>query len=113
MYQLFAVELKATKDYVEEVLRKGKIRPSKSPHVAPLFFFKEKNKPLRGVVDYRALNRIAKRNNPLLPRSDEIFDMLGDAKVFSKMDLKTIFHQIRVRSEDIENTAFNTKYGQF
>ena len=74
---------------------------------------KDKDKPLRGVVDYRALNRITKRNNAPLPRSDEMFDLLGEAKVFSKMDLKTGFHQIRVRDKDIEKTAFNTKYGQF
>jgi hypothetical protein len=68
---------------------------------------------LRGVVDYRALNRIKKRNNTPLPRSDEMFDRLGGAVVFSKLDLKTGFHQIQLRPEDIEKTAFNTKYGQF
>ena len=113
LYQLSPIELKAMKDYVEDLLKKGKIRPSKSPYGAPLFFIKEKDKPLRGVVDYRALNRITKRNNTPLPRSDEMFDILGEARVFSKMDLKTGFHQIRVKPEDIEKTAFNTKYGQF
>ena len=113
LYQLSPVELKAMKEYVQELLDKGKIRPSKSPYGAPLFFVKEEGKPLRGVVDYRALNRITKRNNAPLPRSDEMFDMLGEATVFSKMDLKTGFHQIRVRPEHIEKTAFNTKYGQF
>ena len=113
LYQLSPVELKATKEYVEDLLKKGKIRPSKSPYGAPLFFVKEKDKPLRGVVDYRGLNRITKRNNSPLPRSDEMFDLLGEAKFFSKMDLKTGFHQIRVKPEDIEKTAFNTKYGQF
>lgn len=113
LYQLSPVELKATKDYVESLIKKGKIRPSKSPYGAPLFFVKDKDKPLRGVVDYRALNRITKRNNAPLPRSDEMFDLLGEATVFSKMDLKTGFHQIRVKPTDIEKTAFNTKYGQF
>lgn len=113
MYQLSPVELKAMKDYVGELLDKGKIRPSKSPYGAPLFFVKEKDKPLRAVVDYRGLNRITKKNNAPLPRSDEMFDMFGDAAVFSKMDLKTGFHQIRVKPEDVEKTAFNTKYGQF
>ncbi len=64
-------------------------------------------------MDYRALNRITKRNNALIRRSDEMFDMHGNAKVFSKMDLKTGFHQIRVRPEDIEKTAFNTRYGRY
>ena len=113
LYQLSPTELKAMKDYVQDLLNSGKIRPSKSPYGAPLFFVKEKDKPLRGVVDYRALNRITKKNCTPLPRSDEMFDMLGEANVFSKMDLKTGFHQIRVKKEDIEKTAFNTKYGQF
>ena len=112
LFQLSPAELKAAKEYVEGLLKKGKIRPSKSPYGAPLFFVKEKDK-LRGVVDYRALNRITKRNNAPLPRSDEMFDRLGGAKYFSKLDLKTGFHQIRVKPEDIEKTAFNTKYGQF
>ena len=64
-------------------------------------------------MDYRALNLITKKNNAPLPRSDEMFDLLCEAKVFSKMDLKTGFHQIRVKPEDIEMTAFNTKHGQF
>ena len=101
------------KEYVEDLLQKGKIRPSKSHYGSPLFFVKEGDKPLRGVVDYRGLNRITKRNNALLPRSDEMFDRLGDSRVFSRMDLKTGFHQIRVKPEHIEKTAFNTKYGQF
>ena len=78
-----------------------------------MFFVKDKNKPLRGVVDYQALNPITKRNNAPLPRSPEMSDRLGGARFFSKLDMKTGFHQIRVRHEDIEKTAFNTKYGQF
>ena len=74
---------------------------------------KNNDNPLRGVVDYRALNRITKRNNAPLPRSDEVFDRLGGATVFSKLNLKTKFYQIRVRRDDIEKTAFITKYGQF
>ena len=113
LYQLSPMELKANKEYVEGLLRKGKISPRKLPYEAPMFFVKNKNEPLRGVVDYRALNRIMKRNNSPLPRSDEIFDLIGEAEVFSRIDLKTGFHQIRVREKYIEKTAFNTKYGQF
>ena len=113
LYQLSPVELSAMKDYVQKLLDTGKIRPSKSPYGAPLFFVKEKGKELRGVVDYRGLNRITKRNNAPIPRSDEMFDTLGEARVFSRMDMKTGFHQIRVKARDIEKTAFNTKYGQF
>ena len=112
LYQLSPAELKACKEYVEDLLKKGKIRRSRSPYDAPLFFVKEDDK-LRGVVDYRALNRITKKNNAPIPRSDEMFDRIGGARVFSRLDLKTGFHQIRMRAEDIEKTAFNTKYGQF
>ena len=112
LYQLSPAELVAVKDYVEDLLKKGKIRRSKSPYGAPLFFVKEEDK-LRGVVDYRALNRITKKNNAPIPRSDEMFDRLEGAKVFSRLDMKTGFHQIRMKSDDIEKTAFNTKYGQF
>ncbi len=64
-------------------------------------------------MDYRALNRVTKRNISPLPRCDEMFDSLGNARIFSKLDLKTGFHQIRVKEKDVEKTAFNTKYGQF
>lgn len=68
---------------------------------------------LRDVVDYRALNRITKKNNSQLPQTDEMFDHLGKAKVFSNMDLKTGFHQISVKLKGIKKTLFNTRYGQF
>ena len=112
LYQLSPAELVAVREYVIDLLRKGKIRRSKSPYGASLFFVKNKGS-LRAVVDYRALNRLTKRNHSPLPRTDEMFDRLGEAQVFSKLDLKTGFHQILVRPEDVEKTAFNTKYGQF
>lgn len=104
LYQLSPAELVAVKDYTVDLMRKGKIRRSKSPYGASLFFVKEKGK-LRAVVDYRALNRMTKRNNTPLPRPDEMFDRLGDSCYFSKLDLKTGFHQIRVRPQDVEKTA--------
>lgn len=69
---------------------------------------KQKGK-LRGVIDYRALNSITKKNHNPIPRIDEMFDRVGGAKVFYKMNSKSGYHQIMVRAEDIENTAFNTK----
>ncbi len=113
LYQVSPVELKAMNGYVQNLLKSGKIKPSKSPYGAPLFFVKEKGNKLRGVVDYRALNRMNQRNNTPLPRSDEVFDILGNAQLFLKMDLKTGLHQIRVKPQDIEKTAFNTKYGKY
>lgn len=94
------------------MLNKGKIRPSRSPYGEPLFFVKQKDS-LRCVIDYRALNRITKRNNAPIPKTDGMFDRLGRAAVYSKLGLKSGFHQIRVREEDIEKTAFKTKYGHF
>lgn len=113
LYQLSPWELEAAKRYVKDLLKSGKIRQSKSTYGAPLLFVKQDEKPLRGVVDSRGLNLITKRNNAPLPRSDEIFDMFGEARVFSKLDPKTGFHHIRVRPKDAEQSAFNTKYGQF
>lgn len=95
-----------------DLLKKRKIRHSKCPYGAPLFFVKQKGR-LRGVIDYRALNRITKHNNAPIPRTDEMFDRLGRARFYSKLDLKTGFHQIRINAADVEKTAFKTKYGHF
>lgn len=112
IFQLSPAELLATKEYIMGLLKKKKIRHSKSPYGAPLFFVKQKGQ-LRGVIDYRALNRITKHNNAPIPRTDEMFDRLGRARFYSKLDLKTGFHQIRINPADVEKTAFKTKYGQF
>eukprot|EP00171_Calliarthron_tuberculosum_P021638 IDg21638t1 len=113
LYRLSPDELCATREYIQENLRNGRIRSSKSPYGAPLFFAKQPGKPLRGVVDYRMLNKITKKNRTPTPRSDEIFDIIGGSKYFTKIDLKTGFHQIRVKPDHIEKTAFQTKYGQY
>lgn len=112
IFQLSPAELLPTKDYLIDLLNKGKIRPNRSLYGAPLFFVKQKGK-LRGVIDYRALNSIRKPNNTPIPRTDEMFDRLGRAVYFSKLDLKSGFQQIRVAPEDVEKTAFNTKYGHY
>lgn len=110
-YQLSPAELVGAKEYVIGLLRNGNIRRSNSPFSASIFSVKEKD-ILRGVVDYRALNRITKRNNAPISCLDEIFDRFGRSRVFSKLDLKTVFHQIRFRPQDIEKTAFNINYGK-
>lgn len=89
-----------------------KIRRGKALYGAPLVFV-EKATNLRGVVDHQALNRIKKKNNTQIPRPNEMFDRIEGAVLFPKIDLKTGFHQIRVKECDIEKTAFNTKHGQF
>ena len=95
------------------MIENGKMRPSAAPYGAPLFFVKGKDNKLRAVFEYRGLIRITKKNRTPLPRTYEMFDRLGGAKYLSKLDLKTGINHIRISPEDVEKTAFNTKYGQY
>lgn len=97
LFQLSPAELLVTKNYVTSLPNKGKIRPTRSRYGAPLFFVKQMDS-IRGVIDYRTLNRITKRNNAPIPWIDEMFDRLGRAKLFSKLHLKAGIHQIRVKT---------------
>lgn len=112
LFQLSPSELLATREYITDLLKKEKIRPNRSPFGAPLFFERQKGK-LRGVIDYRALNRITKTNHAPIPLSDEMFDGMGSAKVFSKLYLRTCFYQIRIHLDCVEKAPFRTKYGHF
>lgn len=88
LFQLYTSDLQAAKRYVESLLRKVNTRSNKSPYGSSLFFVKKKNAKLRIIVDYRTLNCIKKRNNA---RSNECCDLLGDARIFPKLDLKHDF----------------------
>ena len=92
---------------------KGFIRPSTSPWGAPVLFAKKKDKTLRLCIDYRQLNRVTIKNRYPLPRIDDLFDQLRGARVYSKIDLRTGYHQLRVWDTDIPKTAFRTRYGHF
>ena len=92
---------------------KGFIRPSTSKWGAPVLFPKKKDKTLRLCIDYRQLNRVTIKNWYPLLRIDNLFDQLRGARVYSKIDLRTGYHQLRVRETDIPKTAFRTHYGQF
>ena len=92
---------------------KGFIRPSTSPWSAPVLFAKKKDKTLRLCIDYRQLNRVMIKNRDPLPRIDDLFDQLKGARVYSKIDLHTSYHQLRVREADIPKTTFRTQYGDF
>jgi hypothetical protein len=98
---------------LEELLKKGYIRPSVSPWGAPVLFVKKKDGILRLCIDFRQLNKVTIKNKYPLPRIDDLFDQLKDAKIFSKIDLRSGYHQVRIKEEDINKTAFRTRYGHY
>lgn len=111
--RLSATELAELKKQLAELEAAGFIRPSKSPFGAPILFVKKKDGTMRMCVDYRALNRITVKNSYPLPRVDELFDRLQGARYFSKIDLRSGYHQIRIAPEDVPKTAFRTRYGHY
>ena len=113
LYRMSEKELGELKKQPDTLLAQGFIRPSVSPWGAPVLFVSKKDKSLRMCIDYRALNKVTVRNGYPLPRIDDIFDQLRNAKWFSKIDLRTGYHQIRLSEESIELTAFRTRYGHF
>nr|CAD40414.3 OSJNBa0065J03.10 [Oryza sativa Japonica Group] len=112
-YRMAVNELAEVKKQVDEQLQKGYIRPSISPWGAPVIFVEKKDKTKRMCVDYRALNEVTIKNKYPLPRIDDLFDQLKRAKVFSKIDLRSGYHQLRIREEDIPKKAFTTRYGLY
>ena len=106
-------ELSELKIQLQDLLDKGFIRPSASPWECPALFVKKKDNSLRLCVDYRPLNAVTIKNKYPLPRIDILFDQLAGAKVFSKIDLRSGYHQIKIRPCDIPKTAFSTRYGLY
>ena len=94
-------------------MSKGFVWPSTSPWGAPVLFVKKKDGSLRLCIDYRELNKVTIRNQYPLPRIDDLFDQLQGARVFSKIDLRSGYHQLKIRSEDVPKTAFKTRYGHY
>ena len=113
LHRMAPVELQELRVQLQELLDKGFIRPSTSPWSAPVLFAKKKDKTLRLCIDYQQLNRVMIKNRYPLPRIDNLFDQLRGARVYSKIDLRTGYHQLRVRETDIPKTAFRTRYGHF
>ncbi|XP_057485851.1 uncharacterized protein LOC130772128 [Actinidia eriantha] len=112
-YHMAPAELKELKSQLQELLDKGFIRPSLSLWGAPVLFVKKKDGTMRLCIDYRELNKVTIKNKYPLPRIDDLFDQLQGAKVFSKIDLHSGHHQLKVKSEDVEKTAFRTRYGHY
>ncbi|XP_060972248.1 uncharacterized protein LOC133038182 [Cannabis sativa] len=112
-YRMAPNELKELKIQIQELLDKGFIRPSYSPWGAPILFIKKKDGSMRMCVDYRELNKVTIRNKYPLPRIDDLFDQLQGSAVFSKIDLRSGYHQLKVRKEDIPKTALRTRYGHY
>jgi hypothetical protein len=101
------------KEQLQELLDKGFIRPSISPWGAPVLFVKKKDESMRLCIDYRELNKVTVKNKYPLPRIDDLFDQLQGSQVFSKIDLRSGYHQLKVKEEDVQKTAFRTRYGHY
>ncbi|GJU67897.1 reverse transcriptase domain-containing protein [Tanacetum coccineum] len=112
-YRLAPSEMSELSNQLKELQEKGFIRPSHSPWGAPVLFVKKKDGAMRMCIDYRELNKLTIKNRYPLPRIDDLFDQLQGACCFSKIDLRSGYHQLRVREEDIPKTAFRTRYGHF
>ena len=112
-YRMAASELAELKKKLRELQESGFIRPSSSPWGAPVLFVKKKDGSMRMCVDYRALNEVTIKNKYPLPNIDDLFDQLKGAKYLSKIDLRSGYHQFKIRESDIPKTAFVTRYGQF
>jgi hypothetical protein len=108
-----APELAELKKQLRELQRSGFIRPSSSPWGSPVLFVEKKDKILRMCVDHRSLNEVTIKNKYPLPRIDDLFDQLKGAEYFSKVDLRSGYHQLKIRKSDIPKTAFVTRYGQY
>ncbi|GJU35882.1 putative reverse transcriptase domain-containing protein [Tanacetum coccineum] len=105
--------MKELSEQLQELSDKGFIRPSSSPWGAPVLFVKKKDGSFRMCIDYRELNKLTVKNRYPLPRIDDLFDQLQGSSVYSKIDLRSGYHQLRVREEDIPKTAFKTRYGHY
>ncbi|GJZ29040.1 putative reverse transcriptase domain-containing protein [Tanacetum coccineum] len=112
-YRLAPSEMKELSDQLQELSDKGFIRPSSSPWGALVLFVKKKDGSFRMCIDYRELNTLTVKNPYPLPRIDDLFDQLQGSSVYSKIDLRSGYHQLRVREEDIPKTAFRTRYGHY
>jgi hypothetical protein len=106
-------KMKELKMHLEDILKKGYIRPSVSPWGALVLFVKNKYWNLILCIEFRYLNKVTIKNKYHLPRIDDLFDQLKDARIFSKIDLKSGYHHVRIKYADINNTSFRKRYGHY
>ncbi|CAL2255737.1 unnamed protein product [Prunus armeniaca] len=109
-YRMAPAELRELKTQLQELVDMRFIQPCVSPWGALVLFVRKKDGTMRLCIDYRQLNKVTIRNRYPLPRIDDLFDQLKDAKYFSKIDLRSGYHQLRIREEDVPKTAFRTRY---
>ncbi|GJP58151.1 hypothetical protein CLOP_g21830, partial [Closterium sp. NIES-67] len=112
-YRLSPTELTDMKKQIEYLLAKGLIRPSTSPYGAPVLFTPKPDGSLRMCIDYQALNKQTIKNKYPIPRINDLLDQLRGATVFSKLDLRFGYWQIRMADNSIHKTAFRTRYGSY
>jgi hypothetical protein len=113
LYKMSPVELAELKIQIQDSLDMGFIRLSSSPWGCPALFVSKKDKDLCLCVDYRPLNAVITKNKYPLPRIGILFHQLAGAQVFSKIDLRSGYHQIKIRVKDIPKTSFTTRYGLY
>jgi hypothetical protein len=112
-YMMSVEELKELKKLLNELQEAGYIRPSSSPWGASVLFVHKKDGSQRMCVDYRSLNDVTVKNKYPLPRIEDLFAQMRGARVFSKIDLGSGYHQMKIRPSDIPKTAFSTRYGLY
>ncbi|KAG8503420.1 hypothetical protein CXB51_001332 [Gossypium anomalum] len=112
-YRMAPTELKELKAQLQELTDRGFVQPSYSPWGAPVLFVKKKNGSMRICIDYRQLNKVTIKNKYSLPPIDDLFDQLKGATIFSKIDLRSGYYQLRVKKSEMSKTAFRTRYGHY
>nr|GFA25103.1 putative reverse transcriptase domain-containing protein [Tanacetum cinerariifolium] len=112
-YRLAPFDMKELSEQLQVFSDKGFIRPSFSPWETPVLFVKKKDGSFRMCIDYRESNKLTVKNHYPLPRIDDLFDQLQGSSIYSKKDLRSGYHQLRMREQDISKTAFKTRYGRY
>jgi hypothetical protein len=112
-YEMSVEDLKELKNKLTELQEVGYIWPSSSPWGAPVLFVQKKDGSQRMCVDYRSLNDVNVKNKYPLPRIEDLFDQMRGARVFSKIDLRSGYHHMKIRPSDIPKTTFSTRYGLY